>query len=441
MQHRKAKLGLAAAGALALSVGVGLTPAMADYAPANGDAVGVGSDTLQYAGDFMADGDYLGDAGYNALGLRYKMVNFDATPDANARLAYGSGGASGPCGPGTGTAAGTGNATTTNTSTPCVLNPTIVERAGTKPVQRPNGSGAGAKALAGDTANGTHYLTYSRASACQGPTTGCSGTLSNSYDSVTIGTDPLAMLEAKTSNAVPLSEAQLNAIYSCQDTTWTQVGGSSSATIIPIVPQAGSGTRSSFLSAIGNPTLGSCVKTSEENDPTAIAAQSSPADAIEPMSGARLDLFLGQLGTGGSNGQGSYFQDPSCGPAAAGTPTTGNCAAANNQIAPQVKLVTSGTPSDSGALFKINRPLYIYFRDSDVNSKTPWQPGGTLNAVRTLFYNPCPDATPTSTDGCTTVNGTTYGPGGPPFLATPAGQALVSASGISPGYTPTVGGP
>ena len=39
---------------------------------------------------------------------------------------------------------------------------------------RPNGSGAGAKALAGDTASGHDYLTYARASSCQD--TSCGGT-------------------------------------------------------------------------------------------------------------------------------------------------------------------------------------------------------------------------------------------------------------------------
>jgi ABC-type phosphate transport system substrate-binding protein len=245
------------------------------------------------------------------------------------------------------------------------------------------------------------------------------------------------MLAANTTNAVPLSSQQLNLIYSCTDTTWTSVGGTSTDTIIPIIPQVGSGTRSSFLSAIGNPTLGSCVKVGEENDPTAIGAQATPADAIEPMSGGRLDLFLGLLSNGTSNGVGPYFRDPSCSLNAINTSTPAACAAANNSLSPAVHLITTGTPSDANPLFNISRPLYIYFRDADVSSTTPWQPGGTLNAVRSLFYNPCTNP-PT---GCTTVGGITYGPGGPPFFAQAGAQAAISAAGIVPTYVPQVAGP
>jgi ABC-type phosphate transport system substrate-binding protein len=56
-----------------------------------------------------------------------------------------------------------------------------------------------------------------------------------------------------------LTAAQLNAIYSCKDRTWRSVGGTSTADIVPGLPQASSDTRPFFLAAIGNPTLGSCV--------------------------------------------------------------------------------------------------------------------------------------------------------------------------------------
>jgi ABC-type phosphate transport system substrate-binding protein len=436
MRYGKLKVGIAIAGTLVAVAGMAAQPAFADYAPTSKDVVGVGSDTLQYLVDFAADGDQLGDVGYNSAGNKYKLVNFDATADANARLAYGPDGVgSGECSPGDGATAGTGNQTTPHTDQPCTLNPTIVIRAGVPPIQRPNGSGAGAKALADDP---NHYITFARASSCEGPTCASgAGPLSSAYDSIQVGTDPLAMLAATTTNAVPLSAEQLKAIYSCTDTTWTSVGGTSTDTIIPIIPQLGSGTRTTFLADIGLTTVGSCVVTGEENDPTAIAAQSSPADAIEPMSGGRLDLFLGLLSTGAKNGVGGYFHDPSC-PLQdinAGSPTA--CAAANNTITPAVKLITTGSPTDGNPLFDVSRPLYIYFRDSDVSSTVDWQPGSTLNAVRTLFYNPCS----TGQTGCVTVNGVEYGPGGPPYFATAAAQADISAAGIVPAYVPTVGGP
>ena len=451
MRYSRLKAGLAIAGTLGGMFGVVMvTPASADYAPVTKDVVGVGSDTLQYLVDFVADGDNAGDLGYNSIGNKFKLVNIDATADANARLSYGPNGVgSGSCAPGTGPASGTGNTNGTHTDSPCQQNPTVVLRAGLAPVQRPNGSGAGAKALAGDTG---HLLTYSRASACQGPTAGCGNNLSNLFDSITVGQDPLAMLESTTpvSNAVPLSEQQLNLIYSCQATTWNdpRIGGASASadTIIPIIPQVGSGTRSTFLADIGiTGQPGGCVVTGEENDPTAIGAQTSPADAIEPMSGGRLDLFEGLLSNGGANGTG-YFHDPSCSLNTINSATgSAPCAPANNTIKPAVKLVTTGTPSDSNPLFDVNRPLFIYFRDADLNSTTKWQPGSSLNAVRTLFYNPCPDNPPVAGDGCTAGTGPfagqEFGPGGAPFFATLGAQSDISAAGIIPQYIPTIGGP
>ncbi|MBV9098442.1 MAG: hypothetical protein JO079_10335 [Frankiaceae bacterium] len=472
MRHRKVAAGLTGAMSIALSVGLLSTSAYADYAPNTNDAVGVGSDTVQYAIDFGADGDFLSDAGFNSNAPKYRLINFDATPDANARLAYGANGAStSTCAPGTGGSKGTGNQSAVHTDKPCTLNPTIVLRAGTRPVQRPNGSGAGGALLGRDS---LHLVDFSRASACQGPSATCSSSnannLTTAFDSIQIGSDPLQMLETTTpaSNAVPLSATQLNLIYSCQATTWNdaRIGGTSGNTIIPILPQVGSGTRSSFLSNIGNPTVGGCVQNAEENDPfglfsVADAVGGSAADAIEPMSGGRLNLFLGRNGSSVSNGGGPagaaepYFMDPSCQAETAsvtsGVGTAGECPAtvdngATGQLVPAVQFITgtpTGTPAP-GSLFGINRPLYIYFRDADLavtgpSSSGGWEPGSTLNLVRKLFYNPCSGTGHTT--GCVTISGTTYGPGGQPYFATAAGQALISAAGISPTYVPTLGGP
>jgi hypothetical protein len=154
------------------------------------------------------------------------------------------------------------------------------------------------------------------------------------------------------------------------------------------------------------------------------------------------------LSTGVANGVGGYFKDPSCQLSNITTTTPAGCAgsvlggpAGANTITPAVTLVTSGTPGGTlggtGTLFNVSRPLYVYFRDSDVNVATKFQPTGTLNAIRTLFYNPCQ----TGQTGCVTVGGVTFGPGGPPYFDTAAGQALISASGVVPAYTPQVGGP
>jgi ABC-type phosphate transport system substrate-binding protein len=447
MRYGKLKAGLAVAATVVGLAGIAVQPAFADYAPNSKDVVGVGSDTLQYLVDFAADGDQDGDAGYNGAGNKFKLINFDATADANARLAYGPDGVGGgTCAPGTGPTAGTGNTTGSHSDSPCQLNPTIVLRQGLPPVQRPNGSGAGAKALAADGAQ--HLITFARASSCQGPT--CSsgaGPLSNAFDSIQVGTDPLAILTASTTNAKPLSAQQLNLIYSCTDTNWNQVGGGNFP-IVPIIPQVGSGTRTTFLADIGlSSTLANqpCWKVGEENDPTAIAAQGANApNAIEPMSGGRLNLFQGLLSTGSPTLLGfGYFRDPSCALNAIKTSTPAACSGTGNAnvLNPAVALVTTGAPSDSNPLFDVSRPLYIYFRDSDVTSATGWQPGSTLNAVRTLFYNPCLSGM----TGCVTEAGAagtaTFGPGGPPYFDTTAAWTDISAAGINPAYVPTPGGP
>jgi ABC-type phosphate transport system substrate-binding protein len=455
MRYGRLSVSLAIAGTVAGMVCMAVQPAYADYAPNAKDVVGVGSDTLQYLVDFAADGDQLGDPGYNSAANKYRLINFDATADANARLAYGPDGAAGVggnCSPGTGSDVGSVNTTPAETGgTPCILNPTIVLRAGDNPIQRPNGSGAGAKALSADS-----QINFSRASACQGPATDtilgepCAGNLSTAYDDIRVGTDPLAILSATTTNAVPLSAEQLKSIYSCTDTTWSSVqAGASGDTIIPIIPTLGSGTRTVFLQFIGltNATLGSCVVTAEENDPTAIAAQSSPADAIEPMSGGRLNLFQAILGTGGSTGSPGYFRDPSC-PintilAAAADTACANPSGTNpinNVINPAVKLWTSGTPSDGNPLFDENRPLFIYFLNSAVSSTTPWQPGSTLNAIQTLFYNPCPTGATDCVAGTGIDAGLEFGPGGPPYFAQQEAWTDIAAAGVDPEYAVDVPG-
>ncbi|MFI5099931.1 MAG: substrate-binding domain-containing protein, partial [Actinomycetes bacterium] len=270
----KAKVGLAAMGAITLTVGLLAPAASADYAPGAGDIVGVGSDTVQAVGDFVADGDFQADAGYNSAGNLNKVINFDATADANTRLAYGANGLGPNCAPGTGGTAGTGNANASHADAPCTLNPTIVLRAGLHPVQRPNGSGAGTNALLNDKCGanpcgtGPFVINYARRSspAGAGPVaTAVTEFGGAGLDSITVGNDGLAMLSSSTTNAVALSVAQLNSIYACTATTWTAVGGASSATIVPLLPQIGSGTRTSFLTAIGNPVLGGCVANVEEN--------------------------------------------------------------------------------------------------------------------------------------------------------------------------------
>lgn len=456
MRKRTLRLGLIAATTAAAAMGplLAAPKAFADYAPNSGDVVGVGSDTLQNMLDFAADGDNYADPGYNQIGNKNKLANFDATADANVRLAYGVDGgqaAQTTCSPGTGSTAGTGNATTTNTGVPCVLNPTIVLRAGTLAVQRPNGSGAGFKALeqdivAGNNGGTNEVINYSRASAAQsvGVTLPATSTTPGGYqgiDQLEIATDTLPMLETTSpvSHAVPLSAAQLNLIYAANSgscLTWNdpRIGGTSPDTIIPIIPQVGSGTRSFFLSQIGLSAPGTCAQVGEENDPTALGDQSSPADAIEPMSAGRLDLYLGENASGSSLGT-PYFLDPSCaylsGASACGTGSVSGGTWQTNSVVPAVKPIT-GTPGGTtgGALFDVTRPLYLYFRTQDgcasytattgthcyswsggPYTEHPFQPGATANWVHALFW----------------ANGAAT-----PWILTPGGQTDLADAGVTP---------
>jgi hypothetical protein len=406
LRHRTiVKLGLAVAtvAATVLPVALFAGPAFADYAPSGKDVVGVGSDTLQYMIDFLAQGDGYGDNGYNFLNNKYNLVSFDATTDANARLAYGVDGgqaSQATCTPGTGSTAGTANSGSTNTGVPCVLNPTIVLRAGLQPVQRPNGSGAGFSALTQDIIAGNNSLTptsaqevvsFARSSSAQTNPTGLPS--GEHIDQITLANDTLPMIRTTTpvSDAtVALTAAQLDAIYTANTCpTWASLGATgpnSSDPVIPIIPQVGSGTRKYFLQQIGDAalTVGACPVVGEENDPTALAQTSNPRAAIEPISQGRLDLYQGVTFDGRSPlGAGvGYFLDPSCaylsGTAACGSGSVSAGTWTTNSVTPLVQPIPGA--------FDPSRPLYIEVRSSDVTSTTPWQPNTTANWVTALFY-------------------------------------------------------
>jgi ABC-type phosphate transport system substrate-binding protein len=386
------KKGLSALAVSALTFGMlaaGSVSAHADTAAGGSDIVGVGSDTLQYMLDFGADGDFNGNGGYNTAKVS-RVVSYDATPDANARAGYLNGSTSSALAP---------------------LNPTIVLRAGTLPVQRPNGSGAGLNALIADSAGEINFVRSS--SLLSSTNVSQANTAGFSWHTVRLATESLAIATANTTNAPTLSAAQLKSIYQCLPnfTTWngSGIGAASSDTIIPVIPQLGSGTRKTFLQDIGftvasdgtsTPALGGCVKTDEENNPYSLyltaagtpqadpyltAAVPNP-DAIAPFSGARLALY-----------QAGYFQNPNV--AYAGAAPSGD----DLILAPKVKLNTSG--------YVDNRGLYIDFRDSDIASTTHFN-GSTLNWVKTLFLNSA----------------------GTPFFKSPAGQALLTSAGVTPAY-------
>ena len=145
---------------------------------------------------------------------------------------------------------------------------------------RPAGSGAGVTALRASI-TGANYsgnpavparqilgqVDIARSSSGPGGNANANGLLAY----VPSGRDALGFAyKGGDSSWANLTAAQLKAIYECTTTT---VGG---VTVKPRIPQSGSGTRSFFLGAIGNPTLGSCVSdatgTTPENDASVLGA-------------------------------------------------------------------------------------------------------------------------------------------------------------------------
>lgn len=355
--------------------------ARADYGPGSydskldagqgkGDVVCVGSDTVQYIGDFLADGDQNGHTGFNSTKPTYKLVNIDATADANARLAY---------------------AQTQTVASPAVLDPSVIIRAGSGPAQRPNGSGAGVKALIADvtnTASGevNEKINCSRSSSFPGSLT--VGSVSAYQAAINAGwgglhvvraaKEDLALAAANTTNApAGLSVTTTASIYNITQTvvTWADVPGYSgpcpTCTIVPLLPQSGSGTRNTFLADLKaampsficcNPSVQQFI---EENDPTSITNNADPADAIVPFSGGRLNLY-----------NHNYFHNPH-------TPYSNNPFPGGVTLTAGISQLLAPAP-DGSPTYDDVRGLYFMWRASD-DSLPAWQPGGTKNWPQALF--------------------------------------------------------
>jgi ABC-type phosphate transport system substrate-binding protein len=156
-------------------------------------------------------------------------------------------------------------------------------------ITRPFGSGAGITALQSSLAAGDGCLDFARSSAGKA-TDGSQNNLSFyqfARDAVSWVSFPGGPTPAN------LTTAQLQGIYNCTITDWSQVGGKA-GTILPYLPQSTSGTRKFFLGAIGVTSPGPCVNTLNntlnENDGNAIAASAGANKnrAIAPFSVAQF---------------------------------------------------------------------------------------------------------------------------------------------------------
>jgi ABC-type phosphate transport system substrate-binding protein len=166
--------------------------------------------------------------------------------------------------------------------------PNIVEKKGCTATPRPNGSSAGIAALATNIKDGSHFcLDFARSSRAE-KSTDPSGL---SFIPLALDNISYATL-AKGSNAPSnLTTKDLTEIYTCTATKWSQVGGKSTATIKPLLPQPGSGTLAQFLTDIGVTTPGKCVNepnTLEENEGTdPIYSGANAKNELVPFSAGR----------------------------------------------------------------------------------------------------------------------------------------------------------
>ena len=397
---RKSAAVLSAIGTCAVLV-FGVGSAFADDQPTPNDVVGVGSDTVQYASDFLADGTPSGLPGYNAA-VTNRDMSFFATGDGNGRALYNSSGT-----------LLTGNSSANGTTT-------VVLREGTKPVARPDGSGDGILALTNDSiGSGTSWeslpnnsINYARASRLpkQAEQSACAAIADcGGLHVYEFASDNLEIAKSSTaSNAFPLDVADLVQIYECNDRTWASLpgapAGASTNTIIPVLPQSGSGTRNFFEADLGiaDSAIGTCVQTAEEHDPTGIThahvaggTTLDPADAIEPFSVGRARLAASGYFANGPEPASDFAISlitgcsgvSSAWTSAGDTADQGYCGTGTDP-ADSTQPSNGGTPivaPDGGNVYDSVRGLYFIVRDFDLTSGTPFQPGATKNFAQVLF--------------------------------------------------------
>lgn len=327
--------GLAVGVAVCGATGAALADPPAGTVPPATSIVAVGSDTTQFVSDAIS-------THYNSTAPAHKFYSFDATGSA-----------------------------------------TITPKAGCAAITRPNGSSAGIAALKAGAKTGSSYC-IDIARSSRGPKAGDgSATLPLAF--VAFAKDAVTWSANTTTNAPnTLSTTQLKAIYSCDASllgtgktgrvTWNEVGGTSTAAVVPVIPQSSSGTRSFFLSKIGVTTLGSCVvptdNSVEENEGTnPIFANSNAANEIFPYSVA---VYLAQSVHGHGAGTQGKLKLKSVNAVA---PTTG-----------------TGTSTTINPAFPYSRSVYNVVRDNGTSTHVPTALQPLLGAGNNTGYI-CTNAT------------------------------------------------
>jgi ABC-type phosphate transport system substrate-binding protein len=239
---------------------------------------------------------------------------------------------------------------------------TINTKSGCASITRPNGSGAGIAALKSGAKTGSKYC-IDLARSSRGPAPG-DGSTALPLAFVAFAKDAVTWSANSTTNAPSsLTTTQLKSIYSCDASilgtgktgkvTWNEVGGTSTSAVVPVIPQASSGTRSFFLSKIGVTTVGTCVvptdNSVEENQGTnAIFSNGNKANEVFPYS---IAVYLAQsVHNHGAGTQGNLKLKSVNGTA----PTSG-----------------TGTSTTINPAFPYSRSVYNVVRDNGTSTHVP----------------------------------------------------------------------
>jgi ABC-type phosphate transport system substrate-binding protein len=216
--------------------------------PAAYDIVGVGSNTTQYVMDAFS-------VAYNKTVKTHnvnnpKFYSYDAVPaGANPAGTY-----------------------------------SIKPKAGCKPITRPNGSGAGVTAL--DTTQAIKFkggsyqcVDFARSSGARKPANPADkpgGIVFVAFAKDAITWAARSAAKGGTNAPASLTTAQLKAIFSCSSkNNWSDYGGKPGK-IKVYLPQAGSGTLSTWEKFMGITTLGACVSQAPEENEGTFAGFNNP---------------------------------------------------------------------------------------------------------------------------------------------------------------------
>ncbi|MCW2750878.1 MAG: hypothetical protein JWR83_1988 [Aeromicrobium sp.] len=262
------RISLAVAGAVvataALSAGLASPASATDsiydpgFTPATADLVGVGSDTIEIALDYLSKG-HGGTDGFNAQSATtgFKVASYAASDGVNASS----------------TISPRGTAFT-----------------------RPNGSGAGKSLL--HAAGNNLDVNFARSSSTLN-----AGEISDNLQQFPFAVDGLKLAVSGTATNAPasISPADMVKIFNCTYTTWGQIPGytgpAPTGAIHPLVPQAGSGTLSFFVAQLQAANGGvavptTCDGTTQEHSDVDI--KDNP-NAIAPFSTARAKALTSTI--------------------------------------------------------------------------------------------------------------------------------------------------